>query len=205
MKPSTRWNSRCGARSVVRRSQPFMSSGCCEARSTSHQPCRARAMSSSAPLARRCSRPLSEGCEGRSIPARIHYAYDTGDSPMRKLAILALCLFAGGGLARAEKPRVFAITGARLVIAPGQIIDGGTIVLRDGLIEAVGKGIAPPSDAWILDGSGKTVTAGFIDACTDLAQKKSEPPSVGAAQGPAPQRDPPAGPVHPISRIHAER
>ena len=41
--------------------------------------------------------------------------------------------------ALAERPRVFAITSARVIVAPGQVIEEGTVVLRDGLIEAVGK------------------------------------------------------------------
>src|SRR5678816_3139113 len=139
--------------------------------------------------------------DASTCPVPIRY---TGDSSMRKIAVLALSLFVGGN-ALAEKPRVFAITGARVVIAPGQVLDGGTVVLRDGLIEAVGKGVTPPADAWVIDGSGKTITAGFIDACADIGQKKTETPGGAGQQAPAPQRETPPGPVHPISRIHAER
>lgn len=56
-----------------------------------------------------------------------------------------------------------AITNARIVVRPGQTIERGTVVMRDGLIEAVGAGIAPPYDARVIDGTGATVYAGFID------------------------------------------
>ena len=58
----------------------------------------------------------------------------------------------------------YAIEGARIVQAPGRVIDSGTIVFRDGVIESVGRRATVPYDAIIIDGSGMTVYAGFIDA-----------------------------------------
>ncbi len=60
--------------------------------------------------------------------------------------------------------RVYAVTGARLVTGTGPIIESGTIVLRGGLIEALGANISPPADAVLVDGEGLTVYPGFIDA-----------------------------------------
>ncbi len=60
--------------------------------------------------------------------------------------------------------RVYAITDARLVTLTGQVIESGTIVLRGGLIEALGADVSPPADAIIVDGEGMTVYPGFIDA-----------------------------------------
>jgi len=60
--------------------------------------------------------------------------------------------------------RVYAVTGARLVTGTGQIIENGTIVLRGGLIEALGVNVTPPADAVLVDGEGLTVYPGFIDA-----------------------------------------
>lgn len=64
---------------------------------------------------------------------------------------------------RAEGPQVYAITGARIVTAAGAAIDTGTIVLRNGLIEAVGAGVQAPADAAVIDGAGLTVYPGLID------------------------------------------
>ncbi|MBC8001412.1 MAG: amidohydrolase family protein, partial [Opitutaceae bacterium] len=58
---------------------------------------------------------------------------------------------------------IHALVGGRVVIKPGQVIEGGTVVIRDGLIEAVGKGVQPPPDARIWDSTGLTIYAGFID------------------------------------------
>ena len=50
--------------------------------------------------------------------------------------------------AEAEAPRIFAITDVRIVTAPGRVIERGTVVLRDGLIESVGTNVVVPPDAW---------------------------------------------------------
>ena len=58
---------------------------------------------------------------------------------------------------------VHALTGGRVVIRPGEILDPGTIIIRDGLITEVGKDAAVPADARVWDMKGTTVYAGFID------------------------------------------
>ncbi len=59
-----------------------------------------------------------------------------------------------------------AITGAKIVTSPGRVIEKGTVVIRDGLIEAVGSDVDVPFDATVIDGEGMTIYAGFIDAST---------------------------------------
>src|SRR2546426_10191728 len=59
---------------------------------------------------------------------------------------------------------VHALVGGKIVTKPGEVIDGGTIVIRDGLIKAVGKDVTPPPDARVWDMKGTTIYAGFIDA-----------------------------------------
>ena len=62
---------------------------------------------------------------------------------------------------RDASPRVHALVGARIVAAPDQVIDNGTIVVRDGVIEAVGAGLAAPADARVWDAKGRTIYAGL--------------------------------------------
>src|SRR6266404_2041782 len=59
---------------------------------------------------------------------------------------------------------VHALVGGKIVIKPGEVIESGTIVIRDGLIKAVGKDVTPPPDARVWDMKGTTIYAGFIDA-----------------------------------------
>jgi hypothetical protein len=60
--------------------------------------------------------------------------------------------------------RTFAITNARVVQAPGRVIDRATVVIRDGIIEAVGPTVTVPFDADVIEGDTLFVYAGFIDA-----------------------------------------
>ena len=47
---------------------------------------------------------------------------------------------------RDNTPTVHAFTGARIVTAPGKVIPNGTLVIRKGVIEAVGEKVAIPAD-----------------------------------------------------------
>jgi imidazolonepropionase-like amidohydrolase len=68
---------------------------------------------------------------------------------------------------RQNTPAVHALTNVRIVPEPGRVIDKGTIVVRDGVIEAVGADVKPPADARVWDLAGKTVYAGLIDAYSE--------------------------------------
>ena len=65
------------------------------------------------------------------------------------------------------RPRVFAIRDARVVTEPGKVLPKATVVIRDGLIEAVGPDVAAPADALVIDGKGLTVYPGFIDTTSN--------------------------------------
>lgn len=66
-------------------------------------------------------------------------------------------------IVRADAPVVYAIKGARIVTAAGATIPSGTIVLRDGLIDAVGAEVQAPAEAVVIEGAGLTVYPGLID------------------------------------------
>ncbi len=64
--------------------------------------------------------------------------------------------------------RTMAITNARVVTAPGEVMDRATVLVRDGLIEAVGPDVAIPFDAREVVGDSLTVYAGFIDGLSHV-------------------------------------
>ncbi|HEY6211122.1 MAG TPA: amidohydrolase family protein, partial [Vicinamibacterales bacterium] len=61
---------------------------------------------------------------------------------------------------------VLAITNAKIVPVTTPTIDRGTIVVRDGVIEAVGANVSVPAGAQVIDAQGAEVYPGFIDAST---------------------------------------
>ncbi len=62
------------------------------------------------------------------------------------------------------RPRTFALTNAQIVVAPGQVIDKGHVVVRDGRIISVGLDVAIPADAVVIEADGLHLYPGFIDA-----------------------------------------
>lgn len=69
----------------------------------------------------------------------------------------------------------YSITNARIVTVSGPTIEKGTIVIRDGLIEAVGANAKSPADAQVFDGTGLTVYPGFFDALTNIGVQVQTP------------------------------
>lgn len=65
-------------------------------------------------------------------------------------------------------PGSFALTNCRVVTVTNGILEGGTVVIRDGLIAEVGIGISPPGDAVRVDCRGASVYPGLIDSGTRL-------------------------------------
>src|SRR4051812_45770617 len=64
--------------------------------------------------------------------------------------------------------RPTAIVGATVLTATGQQIDNGTVLIADGKITGVGQGLAVPAGYDAVDGHGKWVTPGVIDAHSHL-------------------------------------
>src|SRR5512145_2961313 len=88
-------------------------------------------------------------------------------------ALAAAALGSAGALAQAVAPNQpvpshYAITNVRIVAAPGRTIARGTIVIRDGLVAAVGPTVTTPAGAWVIDGAGLTVYPGLIDALSTV-------------------------------------
>ncbi len=101
-----------------------------------------------------------------------------------RLAIgLATGLAAAPAALAAKPPRVHALVGARIVVAPGKVIESGTVVLREGLIVAVGAGVQAPPDARVQDAKGLTIFPGLIESYSSrpwpMAKEKDAAPQDG--------------------------
>lgn len=85
------------------------------------------------------------------------------------LVLLPLFAFAqnDGGIVRADNSK-FALTNAKIYTVTNGVIENGTIIINNGIIEAVGADINIPGDAQVIDYSGQEIYPGMIDSGTRL-------------------------------------
>lgn len=74
--------------------------------------------------------------------------------------------------------RPTALVGATVFTGTGERIENGTVLVRDGKIEAVGASLVPPASYEVVDVQGRFMTPGLIDAHSHLGVYPS--PSVPA-------------------------
>ena len=80
-------------------------------------------------------------------------------------------------------PRVHALTGARIVTAPGRVIEKGPVLLRDGIIEAVGAKVTVPADARVWKVDSLFIYPGLIDLAMPVAPAAAQSAEEGGGQG----------------------
>ncbi|MCA4895534.1 MAG: amidohydrolase family protein [Cytophagales bacterium] len=88
------------------------------------------------------------------------------------LLVCSFSLFAQDEKELKPVTRTYAITNVNVVPTPGKKIDMATILIKDGLITAVGKGIAIPADAIVIKADSMYVYAGFIDGLSRVGVTK---------------------------------
>ena len=102
-----------------------------------------------------------------------------------KLKLLLYAFAAMSLFTAAVHTQSVAITNARIVTVSGATIEKGTIVIRDGLIQAVGADAHAPADAQVIDANGLTVYPGFIDSLSTagLPIRPTQPTGGGPGGG----------------------
>jgi hypothetical protein len=100
---------------------------------------------------------------------------------MKKLLLLSFLWCCAYALA--EAPSTVAIRNAKIVTVSGPVIAKGTVILKNGLIEAVGENVAVPPDAWIVDGEGMTVYPGLIDGLSTVGIPGAAPAAAAGGGG----------------------
>ncbi|MFQ6112928.1 MAG: amidohydrolase family protein [bacterium] len=107
---------------------------------------------------------------------------------------------------RQNTPDVHALVNARIVPAPGKVIEKGSVILRDGIIEAVGEQLTPPPDARIWNYEGLTIYPGLIESYSHLGlpKEKKKEPQGSAAQASQPKKQEKQGAEHWNPRVHPE-
>lgn len=102
--------------------------------------------------------------------------------------------------------RVLAFTGVNVISAPGKMSARTNVVVRNGLIEAVGKDIRIPADAQLVDADSMFMYAGFIEALshTGVPKPKSEERGGNTQRSERPRINP-ANPPYEMAGIQPDR
>ena len=116
---------------------------------------------------------------------------------LHRLFPFTLLLFAAAGLVTADPPSRVAIRDARVFTVSGPVLEKATVLIKDGLIEAVGENIPIPAGVTVIDGTGLNVYPGLIDALSTwgIAELAAPVPPAGGGRGgaqPAPTTPAPA-------------
>ena len=94
----------------------------------------------------------------------------------RTISLLTLALAAALWLpgttrvdGQAAQPRVIALRGGTVYTVTKGTLQNATVLMRDGKIAAVGTNVSVPSEAQVVDVTGKHITPGIIDAHSHIA------------------------------------
>ncbi len=99
----------------------------------------------------------------------------------KKACLLFLALTVAAALSAQSTTRsVYAIRGAKVYPVSSDVIANGTVLIRNGLIAAVGTNVQIPPEATTIEGAGLTVYPGLIDSFTDAGLPPT--PAAGAQQ-----------------------
>jgi imidazolonepropionase-like amidohydrolase len=131
-------------------------------------------------------------------------------TPAVRALLLASALLSHSAASLAAQSDTWALTNARIQTVTRGVIEKGTILIRKGLIEAVGPTVTVPADARVIDLAGKTVTPGIFDLTSSLGLPAAPTPGGGGAapgggggqQAPAPAAPRPG--LSPERQIAAE-
>jgi imidazolonepropionase-like amidohydrolase len=128
------------------------------------------------------------------------------------LAVLLSLAASGASDVRSGDRLSFALTGARVIAAPGRVFDRGVVVVRGGVVEAVGAQgkVSIPADARVFDLEGKVLHAAFVDPYVSAEQLSGgKPRGPSDEEEPSEERTPPPrrarGPAeHPLASVRAD-
>lgn len=107
--------------------------------------------------------------------------------------VISVPAFGSTSIPAAPQTGPVALVGGTVHSVSGEEVTGGTVVFESGKITAVGKGVTIPSDAVVIDVTGKHVYPGLIDAYTSIGLTE-----VGSVRGTVDQSE--TGRINPNAR-----
>src|SRR5207247_4913939 len=96
-------------------------------------------------------------------------------------------------------PRMQTFVHARVVVAPGRTLEDARLVVRDGVVVAVGATVAIPDGAQVVDLAGDTIYPGLLDAAVEMGPGASGAGPIRGRRG----EDDGSGPAAPVPPVPA--
>ncbi|MCK7591756.1 amidohydrolase family protein [Subsaxibacter sp. CAU 1640] len=72
----------------------------------------------------------------------------------------------------AKNTNYTAFTKAKIYVTPTQVIENGTLLIKDGKVVAAGTSVSIPKNTTVIDVSGKSIYPSFIDIFSDFGVEK---------------------------------
>ncbi len=95
---------------------------------------------------------------------------------MARVLILVLSLIGGAAMAIPPPPTVFAFTNVTVVPMDSErVVEGQTVIVRDGRIEAIGPELAIPKEAMTIDGRGRFLMPGLAEMHAHVPPQAHDP------------------------------
>ncbi len=118
-----------------------------------------------------------------------------------RITMIAAMLAAACGAAMGAATPVIVIRNATVHPASGPAIEKASVVVRNGLIEAVGTNVTAPADAWVIEAPGLHVYPGLTDALSSWGL----PAAAGSTRGTGTGTPPAAAPAEAPARGPEDR
>ncbi len=112
-----------------------------------------------------------------------------------RITMIAAMLAAACGAAMSATTPVIVIRNATVHPASGPAIEKASVVVRNGLIEAVGATVTAPADAWVIEAPGLHVYPGLTDALSGWGLPSAAGPARGSGAGTPPAAAPAEAPA----------
>ncbi len=91
---------------------------------------------------------------------------------MCSFSLLAQDYFPSNSGVIANNTNYMAFTNAKIHVSPTEVIDSGTLLIKEGKVISVGKTVSIPNNTTIIDLDGKEIYPSFIDIYTSFGVKK---------------------------------
>lgn len=101
---------------------------------------------------------------------------------LHAVLLLSMSVIAVSGWAQSDPTgnspvtKTYALTNATVITMPGTELKETTVVIKDGLIQSVGKNVSIPADAQVIDASELYVYSAFIDGMSNTGAERPDNP-----------------------------